>query len=104
MFMNEKITKNMILHGLKIGVIQIISNTNDGCISAQIGDFWFNFILNEESELSVKDFLESHDQNTITNMIYEAINDEPINGETVDEATEWLYYRAVLKEAGCKDL
>jgi predicted metalloprotease len=95
-YMDEEITKEMILAGLENGLIHIINNQNDNCISAQIGDYWFYFTGQEDEELTVKEYLVNYDNDTIAGLIYRVINHEPINGETEDEAAEWMYYRDIL--------
>lgn len=96
MYIDEEITKEMIIDGLLNGTIQIINNENDGCISAQIGDFWFYFTGNENDTLLAKEYLEVYDLDTISDMIYRTINEEPINGQDEDDACEWLYYKFML--------
>lgn len=98
MYTDDKISKEIIYKGLCNGTIQIINNPNDYCIAAQIGDSWFYFTGNENDDMEVDDYLKIYTKEEITDMIYNAINDEPINGETEDDATEWLYYRSFLTE------
>ena len=96
----KEISKELIAKGLQQGIINIIKNPNDGCISAMIGDFWFYF-ANDDYE-TIEDYKLRNSHEDMINDIYNAINDEPINGETEDEASEWLYYRAVLLETANK--
>lgn len=99
MFNNEKITKEMILKGLEEGVIKLINNTNDNDIAAQIKKHWFYFASQTpNADLSVEEFIGIYDNDEIAELIYEAINDEPIKGKTEDDSTEWLYYKSVLLE------
>lgn len=100
-FMTEQITKAMILKGLETGIVQIINNPQDGCISAQIGEHWFFFTGMEDEDLPAKKYLETYDSDTIAEMITRTINCEPINGATEDDALEWLYYWHFLCENGC---
>lgn len=99
MFSEEKITKEMIFKGLCNETIRIINNPNDDCIAAQIGSYWFYFTESENEDLSSEEYYETYTKEEITDMIYDVINDEPINGETEDDASEWLYYRACLLES-----
>lgn len=96
MYMKEKISKELIFKGLCNGTIRIINNPNDYCIAAQIGDSWFYFAGNENDDMEANRYLEIYTKEEIAEMIYNTINDEPINGETEDDASEWLYYRACL--------
>lgn len=100
---DEIISKEMILKGLEKGVVRIINNPNDGEIAAQIGDYWFYFAGQENNELSVKEYLELYTNEEIAEYIEATINEDPINGYSEEGAGEWLYYRSVLHESGCKD-
>lgn len=92
MFMNEEISKEMILNGLKNNIVTIA--TNDGFICAEIGCNFFFFT--EDDEISIEEFLNKYSEEEIAEQIYKVINDEPINGQDEDDAGEWLYYKACL--------
>lgn len=86
----ERISKELVKKCLEEGLIRF--KMEDGMLAACIGDYFF-YICDEDYK----------DQNAFSkeeliNMIYETINDEPINDENEDDATECLYYKAFLEE------
>lgn len=100
---DEIISKEMILKGLENGVVKIINNPNDREIAAQIGEKWFYFAGQENNDLPAKEYLELYTNEEIAEYIEAVINEEPIKGYSEEDASEWLYYRAILLESDCKD-
>lgn len=91
------ITKSMIRNGYKNGVIFLISNPNDGCIAAQIGDNWFYFAGSENENMTVEEYKEEYASEEIVDYIF-AVLDSDFKTEFEDE---YLYYYYYLKECGC---
>lgn len=91
----DEISKEMILDGLQNDVIHICKDPFGDFIAAWIGDFWFYF-AGEDDELTVEEYLEKYSLEDISQKIHSTINDEPIKGDTEEDSSEWLYYRAVL--------
>ena len=95
----ERITKQMILNGLQKGVIRLGNCEQSSNIVAYIGEYWFYFLsLDIQTE---KELRKTFSEEEIVNMIWFAINNEPINDEDEELATECLYYKSILEEAGC---
>ena len=97
--LKERISKELIKNGIENGTIILDKPTDDDQLVAWIGDYWF-YCLDEEYD-SIEDLRKNKTQDEIVNLIWEAINDEPINDENEDSACECLYYRAVLLENNC---
>lgn len=55
----KTITKSMIRNGYKNGIVFLISNPNDGCIAAQIGDNWFYFAGSENENIQLRSIRKS---------------------------------------------
>lgn len=89
----ERITKNLIQKALEQHLITV-GNTDD-LLTAHIGKYWFH--IHDEIGKKPTDF--SQDQ--LIHMIWCAINDEPINHDDDECATECLYYKCILKEHLC---
>lgn len=86
----ERINKELVRKGIEQNVISF--DIEDDMLIACIGDYWF-FISDELGK-----GIESFSKEELVNMVYESINDEPINDEDEDQAGECLYYKAVLLE------
>lgn len=93
--MLERISKELIKTGIENGTI-ILDRRMDGQLIACIGDYWFYYENGRYS--SVEELRKNKTPDEIVNLIWEAINDEPINDEDEEQATECLYYRAILLE------
>lgn len=91
------ITKSMIRNGYKNGIIFLISNPNDGCIAAQIGDNWFYFAGSENENMTVEEYKEEYTSEEIVDYIFTVL-DSDFKTEFEDE---YLYYYYYLKECGC---
>lgn len=83
-----KLTKEMILQGLLKGVVKIIQNPNDDCISCQIGDFWFYFIGMEHENLTPKEVYEIFNQEELAYMIFNEIME--LDKVEINYYTSWL--------------
>ena len=86
----ERISKELIRKGIEQEIITF--DTEDDMLIAHIGDYWF--FISDELDKTEKDF----SKEKLINMVHAAINDEPINDEDDEQATECLYYKAVLIE------
>ena len=86
----ERINKDLICKGIEQGVISF--RMEDNQLVACIGDYWF--FISSELDKDEKAFCKEE----LINMVYEVINDEPINDESEEFSTECLYYKAVLLE------
>lgn len=86
----ERINKELVRKGIEQNVISF--DMEDDMLIACIGDYWF-FISDELDKGK-----ESFSKEELVNMVYESINDEPINDEDDEQAGECLYYKAVLLE------
>lgn len=86
----ERISKELIRKGIEQGIITF--DTEDDMLIAHIGDNWF--FISDELDKTENDFSKEE----IINMVHATINDEPINDENDEQATECLYYKAVLLE------
>ena len=88
--MIERISKELIESGIENRIITF--GIQDDQLVAHIGDYWF-YISSEyglaEEDCSFED---------LVSLTHEAVNDEPINADDDDEATECLYYQYYLKE------
>lgn len=89
----ERISKELIRKGIENKTItfDMDADQSDQCI-AYIGDYWF-YISSPQSKKA-----EDCTTEELVGYVYEAINDEPINDDNDDDATECLYYKAVLEE------
>lgn len=97
--LKERISKELIKNGIANGTIILDKPADDDQLVAWIGDYWF-YYLDEEYD-SIEDLRKNKTQDEIVTLIWEAINDEPINDEDEEHASECLYYRAVLLENNC---
>ncbi len=88
--MTERISKQLINQGLDTGLITFRMEEDN--LVVQIGEGWF--YINSEHGKTEKDYTEKQ----LIDMIHEAVNDEPINDENEDDASECLYYRYYLEE------
>jgi hypothetical protein len=86
----ERINRELVQKGIEQNIISF--DMEDDMLIACIGDYWF-FISDELDKGK-----ESFSKEELVNMVYESINDEPINDEDEEQATECLYYKAVLLE------
>ena len=86
----ERISRELIRKGISRKIITF--GMEDDQLAAYIEDYWF--FITDEPDVDESCF--SKDE--LTEMVYEAINDEPINDDIDDYATECLYYKAVLEE------
>ena len=86
----ERISMELIRKGISQKII--VFGMEDDQLVAHIGDYWF-FITDEpgkdESCFSEDELIE---------MVYSAVNDEPINDDIDEYAIECLYYKTVLEE------
>ena len=88
--------KEMIHKGLCDGVVKVIQNPNDDCISCQIGQFWFYFIGSEDENLTPDEVYESYTKENLADMIYSTLKDmEKNNFADVDYCKGYLeeYYK-----------
>lgn len=88
--MIERIFLDLIEDGIERDIITF--EMEDDQLAAHIGDYSF-FILSNPN-LAVNDC--SFDE--LAELVHEAINNEPINADEEDEATECLYYLYYLEE------
>lgn len=86
----ERISKELIDKGIDKNVITF--GMEDDTLTAYIGDYWF--FISQEHNKTENDYTKEE----LINLIYEAINGKPINNDEEDEATECLYYKAILEE------
>jgi len=86
----ERINRELVQKGIEQNIISF--DMEDDMLIACIGDYWF-FVSDELDKGK-----ESFSKEELVNMVYESINDEPINDEDEEQATECLYYKAVLLE------
>lgn len=86
----ERISKELIRKGIEQEIITF--DMEDDMLIAHIGDNWF--FISDELDKTENDFSKEE----LINMVHAAINDEPINDEDDEQATECLYYKAVLLE------
>lgn len=91
----ERISKDMVRRGLADGDIEITMVENE--IVAKIGPNWFYFGAQDE-DITAGVHIDTTPFEDDVEAIWEAINDEPINGTTEDEAAECLFYKAFLAE------
>lgn len=87
----ERISKELIQKGIANGTISFSMEYDT--LTVHIGDYWF--YISSEIGRTQDDF--SNEQ--LVDRIYETINDEPINDDDEEKATECLYYKAVLEES-----
>ena len=90
--MVERISKSLVRNGLKNGTIRTEIN-GDGELLAYIGDYWFYAGTGPDTEYK------NLPEEAIINLIHGAINGEPINSNNKGQATECLYYKAILEES-----
>lgn len=88
--MKERISKDLIKRGLKQNVIRI--DKEEDLLAAHIGDYWFYIGSNPFEEKS------DYTEDELITMVWKTVNDTPINDENEDNATECLYYKALLEE------
>ena len=86
----ERINKELIRKGIEQDII--FFDMEDDLLVACIGDYWF-FISSEPYKEK-----ESFSDEQLVDMVYEAVNNTPINDDDEEQATECLYYKAVLLE------
>lgn len=85
----ELISKHQILKGIKNEIISF--KMEEGNLAAIIGEYWF--YISSELDKTRSDFSEEE----LVDAIFEAINSEPIKGETEDDSAEFLYYQSILE-------
>lgn len=88
----ERIDKEIIRKGVQQKIIAFSFGTEGGLPTAHIGDN--SFFISDECGRTIESFSESE----LIDMVYETINDEPINDENEEQAGEFLYYKAFLME------
>ena len=71
---------------------KITFTTRYDTLAAAIGEYWF--YICKDTGKTEKDFT----QDELADMVYEAVNSEPINNKDEEQAAECLYYKAVLEE------
>ena len=98
----ERITRKDIERAYDAGIIQIADMTQaEGCmgdIICKIGEYWFYFAGAEGENKTAAEYVREVPKEDIISEIHEAINSEPINGETYEDSTECLYYRSYISE------
>lgn len=87
---NLVLLKDLVLEGLKQGLVKIIESPNDGCVACEIGDNWFYFISCEDENMSPAEVLSSYSLEDLSELIRLAIDDL--------DTDEKLYYHAYLEE------
>ena len=87
---NLVLLKDLVLEGLKQGLVKIIESPNDGCVACEIGDYWFYFIGSEDENMSPAEVLSSYGLEDLSELIRLVIEDLDVN--------EKLYYHAYLEE------
>lgn len=87
---NLVLLKDLVLEGLKQGLVKIIESPNDGCVACEIGDDWFYFIGSEDENMSPAEVLSSYGLEDLSELIRLVIEDLDVN--------EKLYYHAYLEE------
>lgn len=91
----ERISIDEVRRGLTDG--DIIIGAVDGEVVAEIGEYWFYF-CEEDAGVTPSAHIDTTPFEEDVRMIHAAINAEPVNGMTEEEASECLYYKAVLRE------
>lgn len=86
----ERISRELVGEGIDNELI--LFGVEDNQLVAHIGGYWF-FITNELGTTE-----DDYSPEELTDLVYEAINDEPINSDDEAEATESLYYKYFLEE------
>lgn len=86
----ERISRELVEEGIDNELI--LFGVEDDQLAAYIGDYWF-FVTDELGTTE-----DDYSPEELTDLVYEAINDEPINSDDEDEATESLYYKYFLEE------
>lgn len=94
---SDEITKEEIVSGLQNGIVRIINNASDRCISAMIGEHWFYFTGMEDESMDAELYLKRYNYDEIAAMIHDTINQAPIKDAYDD--TEWRYYKCILNRA-----
>lgn len=96
----NKITRQMIEEGYKDGIIFLINNQNDGCISAQIGENWFYFAGSENESMTVDEYESEYTLDEIIDYIFSVLDD----GFEEEFPDEYWYYYYYLKENGIEQI
>ena len=89
------ITRDMILRGIKNGVVKLIDSPNDGEPACKIGDAWFYYAGEEGAGKTSEEYVSSTPIEDISNEIVDALNEIRDN----IDPDEYRYYEAVLTEA-----
>lgn len=87
--MMERISRELVESGIDEGIIRF--GIQDGTLAAYIGDYWFYIAEEGNREEDI-----AHDE--LAFLVYETVNDEPINADDEEDATECLYYKYFLEE------
>lgn len=87
----ERINRGLVKKGIEQNIISFAMD--DGLLISCIGDYWF--YISSDFDKKEEDFSKEE----LINMVYESVNDEPINDEDEEQAGECLYYKAILEEA-----
>lgn len=90
------ITRQMVEDGYREGLICLINNPNDDCVSAQIGEYWFYFAGSENEDMTVDEYENEYTFDEIVDYIFGTL-DSDFKTEFEDE---YLYYYYYLKENG----
>lgn len=85
----ERVSKSLIENALRHGLITFQMEFNT--LAAKIGEYWF--YISPDYEKTEKDYSTAE----LIDMIYESINDEPINNIDDEEVSECLYYKHFLE-------
>lgn len=87
--MMERISRELVESGIDEDIIRF--GMQDGALAAHIGDYWFYIAEEGRTE---DDFT----RDELVSLVHEAVNDEPINADDEEAATECLYYKYFLEE------
>lgn len=96
MAITKAITRDMILIGLKNGLVQLINSPHEDGPVCQIGEHWFYFscFSEDDLEMTATQFRNSYKDEDIALAIFKALNEFPLEG--LDD--EYLYYYWYLVE------
>ena len=95
-FADLEVERWIVEAALVSGHIRLINEPNMGDIAAQIGEHWFYFAGMDGENISVDEYIETHDHKDIAVEITTVIND--FKGDSVEDSTEFLYYYYYLDE------
>ena len=89
-----------IKRGLENGVIRIVSAVDDDPM-VEIGEYSFYAFGSEYIGRDASEMVDDIGLDGIADMICSVINSYPIVGEDEEDSPEYMYYKAILAEAGC---